>query len=45
MRIYKLFSFFFLLVIFISCIFIENIYVNDNGIGKFFVDVDGFVLM
>lgn len=45
MKIYKLLSFSFLLVTLTSCTFTENIYVNDNGAGKFSVDMDGSSLM
>lgn len=45
MKIYKLLSFSFLLATLTSCTFTENIYVNDNGTGKFSVDVDGSALM
>lgn len=45
MKIYKLLSFSFLLATLTSCTFTENIYVNDNGTGKFSVDIDGSALM
>lgn len=45
MKLYKLLSFSFLLAILTSCTFTENIYVNDNGAGKFSVDMDGSSLM
>lgn len=45
MKLYKLLSFSFLLATLMSCTFTENIYVNDNGTGKFSVDVDGSALM
>jgi hypothetical protein len=45
MKLYKLLSFCFVLVTLTSCTFTENIYVNDNGTGKFSVDMDGSSLM
>lgn len=45
MKLYKLLSFSFLFAIFTSCTFTENIYINDNGSGKFSVDMDGSALM
>jgi hypothetical protein len=45
MRLYKLLSFSFLIATLTSCTFTENIYINDNGSGKFSVDVDGSSLM
>ena len=45
MKLYKLLSFSFLLAILTSCTFTENIYVNDNGTGKFSLDMDGSALM
>jgi hypothetical protein len=45
MKLYKLLSFFFLLATLTSCTFTENIYVNDNGSGKFSVNMDGSALM
>lgn len=45
MKLYKLLSFSFLLAIFTSCTFTENIYINDNGSGKFSVDLDGSSMM
>ncbi|MDR7212330.1 hypothetical protein [Flavobacterium piscis] len=45
MKLYKLLSFSFLIAILTSCTFTENIYVNDNGTGKFSVDMDGSSLM
>jgi hypothetical protein len=45
MKIYKLLSFSFLLATFTSCTFTENITINDNGTGKFSVDMDGSALM
>ncbi|MEO7976731.1 hypothetical protein [Flavobacterium sp.] len=45
MKLYKLLSFSFLLAALTSCTFTENIYVNDNGTGKFSVDMDGSSLM
>jgi len=45
MKLYKLLSFCFLLATLTSCTFTENIYVNDNGTGKFSVDMDGSSLM
>lgn len=45
MKLYKLLSFCFVLATFTSCTLTENIYVNDNGTGKFSVDMDGSSLM
>lgn len=45
MKLYKLLSFSFLLVTLASCTFTENITINENGTGKFSVDVDGSSLM
>jgi hypothetical protein len=45
MKLYKLLSFSFLLAVLTSCTFTENIYINDNGAGKFSVDMDGSSLM
>lgn len=45
MKLYKLLSFSFLVATLTSCTFTENIYVNDNGTGKFSVDLDGSSLM
>jgi len=45
MKLYKLLSFCFLLATLASCTFTENIYVNDNGNGKFSLDMDGSALM
>lgn len=45
MKLYKLLSFSFLLAALTSCTFTENIYINDNGTGKFSVDIDGSALM
>jgi len=45
MKLYKFLSFSFLLSIITSCTFTENIYVNDNGSGKFSVAMDGSALM
>ncbi|MEO8534241.1 MAG: hypothetical protein ABI441_10835 [Flavobacterium sp.] len=45
MKLYKLLAFSFLLVTLTSCTFTEDIYVNDNGSGKFSVDMDGSSLM
>jgi uncharacterized protein YfiM (DUF2279 family) len=45
MKLYKLLSFSFLLATLTSCTFTENMYVNDNGSGKFSVDIDGSALM
>jgi hypothetical protein len=45
MKLYKLLCFSFLLATLTSCTFTENIYVNDNGTGKFSVDMDGSSLM
>ena len=45
MKLYKLLSFSFLLATLTSCTFTENIYINDNGTGKFSVDIDGSALM
>lgn len=45
MKLHKLLSFSFLLATLTSCTFTENIYINDNGTGKFSVDMDGSSLM
>jgi hypothetical protein len=45
MKLYKLLSFSFLLATLTSCTFTENMYINDNGTGKFSVDIDGSALM
>jgi hypothetical protein len=45
MKLYKLLSFSFLIATLTSCTFTENIYINDNGTGKFYVDMDGSALM
>jgi hypothetical protein len=45
MKLYKLLSFSFLIATLTSCTFTENIYVNDNGTGKYSVDMDGSSLM
>ena len=45
MKLYKLLSFCFLLATLTSCTLTENIYINDNGTGKFSVDMDGSSLM
>ena len=45
MKLYKLLSFSFLLATLTSCTFTENITINDNGTGKFSVDMDGSALM
>ena len=45
MKLYKLLSFSFLIATLTSCTFTENIYINDNGSGKFSVDMDGSSLM
>jgi uncharacterized protein YfiM (DUF2279 family) len=45
MKLYKLLSFLFLIATLTSCTFTENIYINDNGTGKFSVDMDGSALM
>ncbi|OMQ09459.1 hypothetical protein [[Flexibacter] sp. ATCC 35103] len=45
MKLYKLLSFSFLIATLVSCTLTENIYVNDNGTGKFSVDMDGSSLM
>jgi hypothetical protein len=44
-KLYKLLSFSFLLATLTSCTFTENMYINDNGTGKFSVDIDGSALM
>jgi uncharacterized protein YfiM (DUF2279 family) len=44
-KLYKLLSFSFLLATLTSCTFTENIYVNDNGTGKYAIDLDGSALM
>ncbi|MFH6963767.1 hypothetical protein ACHRVK_15320 [Flavobacterium plurextorum] len=45
MKLLKLLSFSFLLAFLTSCTFTESIYINDNGTGKFSVDMDGSALM
>jgi hypothetical protein len=45
MKLYQLLSFLFLIATLTSCTLTENIYVNDNGTGKFSVDMDGSSLM
>lgn len=45
MKLYKLLSLSFLIATLTSCTFTENIYINDNGTGKFSVDMDGSALM
>lgn len=45
MKLYKLLSFSFLVATLTSCTFTENMYINDNGAGKFSVDIDGSALM
>lgn len=45
MKLYKLLSFSFLLATLTSCTFTENITINENGTGKFSVDIDGSALM
>ncbi|WP_316634426.1 hypothetical protein [uncultured Flavobacterium sp.] len=45
MKLYKLLSFSFLLATLTSCTFTENMYISDNGTGKFSVDMDGSALM
>lgn len=45
MKLYKLLSFLFLAATFTSCTFTENITINENGSGKFAVDMDGAALM
>ncbi|WP_264536485.1 hypothetical protein [Flavobacterium sp. N1736] len=45
MKLYNLLSFSFLFATLTSCTFTENIYINDNGTGKFSVDMDGSALM
>ncbi|MCD0470664.1 hypothetical protein [Flavobacterium sp. JAS] len=45
MKLYKLLSFSFLLATLTSCTFTENMYITDNGTGKFSVDMDGAALM
>ncbi|CAA9195573.1 hypothetical protein ACHRVW_23200 [Flavobacterium collinsii] len=45
MKLYKLLSFSFLFVTLTSCTFTESIYVNDNGTGKFSLNMDGSSLM
>ena len=45
MKLYKLLSFSFLVATFTSCTFTENMYINDNGTGKYSVDMDGSALM
>ncbi|KIO52808.1 hypothetical protein [Flavobacterium hibernum] len=45
MRLYKLLSFLFLIATLTSCTLTENIYISDNGTGKFSIDMDGSSLM
>ncbi|GAA3767205.1 hypothetical protein [Flavobacterium ginsengiterrae] len=45
MKLYKLLVFSFLIATLTSCTFTENITINDNGTGKFSVDMDGSALM
>lgn len=45
MKLYKLLSFSFLIATLTSCTFTENITINDNGSGKFSVDLDGSSMM
>lgn len=45
MKLHKLLSFSFLIATLTSCTFTENITINDNGTGKFSVDMDGSALM
>lgn len=45
MKIVKILSFLFLVATLTSCTFTENITINDNGSGKFAVDMDGSSLM
>ncbi|MCI9843488.1 hypothetical protein [Flavobacterium pectinovorum] len=45
MKLYRLLVFCFLLVTLASCTFTENIYINDNGTGKFSVDLEGSSMM
>ncbi|MFD1604224.1 hypothetical protein ACFSJW_08025 [Flavobacterium artemisiae] len=45
MKLFKLLSFSFLLASLTSCTFTENITINENGTGKFSVDMDGSALM
>ncbi|MBO9586936.1 MAG: hypothetical protein J7574_22460 [Flavobacterium sp.] len=45
MKLYQLLSFSFLIATLTSCTFTENITINDNGSGKFSVDMDGSPIM
>ncbi|MBE8725869.1 hypothetical protein [Flavobacterium hungaricum] len=45
MKLYKLLCFSFLITALTSCTFTENITINENGTGKFSVDMDGSALM
>lgn len=45
MKLYKLLSFSFLFATLASCTFTENVYVTDNGTGKFSLNMDGSSLM
>lgn len=45
MKLYQLLSFSFLIATLTSCTFTENITINENGTGKFSVDMDGSALM
>ncbi len=45
MKLYRLLSFSFLIATLTSCTFTENITINENGTGKFSVDMDGSALM
>ncbi|MWB95089.1 hypothetical protein GON26_12020 [Flavobacterium sp. GA093] len=45
MKFYKILTFLFLTATLTSCTFTENIHINDNGTGKFSVDMDGSSLM
>lgn len=45
MKLYKLLSFLFLIATLTSCTLTENIYINDNGTGKFSIDMDGSSLI
>ncbi|KQO33877.1 hypothetical protein ASF10_17660 [Flavobacterium sp. Leaf82] len=45
MKLYKFLSFCFLIATLTSCTLTENMYVSDNGNGKFSVDIDGSSLM
>ena len=45
MKKFTLLSLIFISIIFSSCTFTEDIYINDDGTGKFTMDMDGSSLM